>query len=144
MRIGGRSPDRDELHGSAAWTVRVMLGRRPSPRQDSQLETVAEPHILEVTVTGAPTTRGLGLVGSDPALGAWNPTRAVAPVEPGSSVFRVQMRDGDVPVFKAIVVSEDGSVDWSPAPDRFVFLRPDRDTSIVAQGWSPPAASGDP
>ena len=143
VSTGGRSPDRAELNGSGPWTVRVLLGRSSEPSSENQVEDVRDVHTLEVTVKGAPTTRGLALVGSAPALGAWSPKRAVAPVEAGSSVFRVQMRDGDVPVFKAIVVADDGSVDWSPAADRFVFLRPDLDTSSVALDWSPPAAPGD-
>jgi hypothetical protein len=142
--IGGGSPSRAELDGIGAWTVRVMLGQRSRAMADSQLDRDASTHTLEVTVTGAPTTRGLALVGSAPALGAWDPARAVTPIEPGSSVFRIQMRDRDVPVFKAIVVSDAGSVDWSPAPDRVVFLRPDLDTSRVALDWSPPVVPGDP
>ena len=76
-----------------------------------------------------------------PALGAWNPERAVAPISPESSTFRVEMYDGDVPAFKAIVVAEDGVVTWSPAADRVVFLRPDRDMSMVELDWGPAKAS---
>ncbi len=128
-------PSPSEVAGTGEWSVRVILGNTAPEIVSVQGKSFS--HTLVVQVQGAPTTRGLRLVGADPALGAWNPQHAVVPDDPGSAVFHVELRDGDVPVFKAIVVDEDGAVQWSPAPDRAVFLAPDLDTSTVTLDWGP-------
>jgi hypothetical protein len=138
---GGTERQAPELGGDREWSVRVLLGKKTHMNGGSSEEHIREAHTLEVSVLGAPSTGLLRLVGADPALGAWNPERAVHPIEPGGSVFRVEMHDGDVPSFKPIVVSLDGAVTWSPAPDRVVFLRPDLDTSRVEIAWSTPGES---
>lgn len=123
----------------AAWTVRVSLGHRPSVGGRSKTAPVAspDPHLLEVTVRGAPSTGELRLVGADPALGAWDPSRAARADPDHPDHFRVRLRDGDVPTFKAVMVDDRGAATWSPAPDRAVFLAPERDRTALVIDWSP-------
>ncbi|HCH61789.1 MAG TPA: hypothetical protein DFR83_03215 [Deltaproteobacteria bacterium] len=135
--VGAGLPELAELQGDGPWTVRVIIGRKASPDERNREVEESGVHRIEVTVHGAPATGELRLVGAHPALGAWNPERSVGPVSPGGNTFRVEMHDGDVPSFKAIVVASDGAVTWSPAADRVVFLRPDLDTSRVEVAWSP-------
>lgn len=132
------APSTDWMQGEddGTWLVRVVLGRNTPGDQADQDSRDAEPHVLEVTVCGAPDDGALRLVGADPSLGAWNPERALQPLHAGGHTFRVELLDGDVPTFKPIVVTADGEVLWSPSPDRSVFLRPDLDTSIVEMDWS--------
>lgn len=139
--VGGEAAESTGVTVGAEWTVRVMLGQAEGPH--SAMESRA-PHRLEVVVSGAPGGGTLGLVGADPALGAWNPADAVGPVVGSEDRFEVDLQDGDVPVFKAILTRPDGTVEWSPAPDHALFLRPDLDVSRVELDWSPaPMRSAD-
>lgn len=68
------------------------------------------------------------LVGSDPALGAWDPTRGV-PLRTNASLFptwagRFVLPKGADVHWKAVVLKADGSVRWEVGDDRLVSTSP--------------------
>lgn len=147
-----RGPDAEDV---VQWSVlgtadevRILGGDDGWPAGSTRFERHARavvPSTGTVTVTvaveGAPLEAGdrLVLVGTGPRLGGWDVARGV-PVGPDGAVLEVP--DGEVLMFKPVVVRATGEAVWEPAPDRFLLVTSDRWTGVDECGAWCAAASG--
>ncbi len=78
---------------------------------------------VEVAVRGAPVGQGeqLFLVGSGPELGAWDPARALGPLD-GGGRLRASLPVGSAFELKLVVRRADGSVRWEEGENRTLFV----------------------
>jgi len=89
-----------------------------------------------VTLTAhAPLGEGDTLlwVGASPALGAWDPARAVPVDAEGHATIQAPI--SSVLASKLVIRHPDGSLTWEQGEDRYVFVTPGNGPLAVTAGW---------
>lgn len=82
---------------------------------------------LSIEVTGAPEGE-VRVVGADPALGSWDPSRAPAlRCQAGACRGALRLPQGAVLEGKPVVVGQDGAVTWAQGDNRAVLVEPGAD-----------------
>jgi hypothetical protein len=81
---------------------------------------------VDWVISSAPAKPGEAVLvaGMGPELGGWDPSRALGPLafEDGRWEGHVELPSGGAFELKLIVRHADGSVEWEPRPDRYVFV----------------------
>ena len=99
----------------------------------------SDQRLIRIVVPPDSATTGgtLGLLGSGPRLGNWDPTQAVGPFVPGpdGQVLDLYAPVGDVLEFKLILRRPDGTVDWQPGDNRYLLVEAGTAPAIVDLAW---------
>jgi glycosidase len=94
---------------------------------------------LLLTVRGAPVDPGdeLVLVGNGPALANWTPAEGLGPLQPADDghALTLSWRTGEVLEFKAAIRRIDGSVDWQPGENHYLFVAAGQDPLTITVDW---------
>ena len=65
-------------------------------------------------------------------------------MQPTDGAFRLEVRDGDVLMYKVVMVLPDGTVDWGAQADRFLLVTSDRWTGPNGCGpWCAPVTDSE-
>ena len=93
----------------------------------------SQPVTLEVRAPRALSDgQRLLLVGSDPALGFWDPSKGVEVVDGAATV---ELASGGVYELKLVVVDEEGNATWEEGANRCVFVEPQSSRHTLEARW---------